>query len=214
MKNMIVILVAVMAVTTGVFAQNSNTPQIAASQTQNVLYLGIENPLSISVSDFPDETLSVTISQGTLSKVSEKEYLARPTNLGEATVSVFAEIDGEKQNIGSMVFSVKSLPTPVAKVGDRTGGSIVKDDFLSQRGVVANLENFPINLRYTVTQFDMVILTPQGDRIVRSNSPIFTDEQKALINSSDVGQRVFITNIKGRGPNGVIDLADLTFTIE
>jgi len=210
MKKYFVVLVALMAVTTGLFAQY----QFAISPVKmNVLYLGIDNPLSISISGVKDENVSAEINHGTLSKVSGNEYIARPSRSGNATIEVFAEIDGQKEKIGSMEFRVKMMPVPIAKVAGKSGGNIEKTDLLSQTGVIVDMENFLFDLRYIITQFTVGVATDKGDRVLQSNSADFTPEQKALLTSLDKGTRVFFTNIKARGPAGVVDLRDIFFTI-
>jgi len=231
MKNGFVILVAIMTVTTSISAQNCDLPQVAISPLKmNILYIGIDNPMAIAISGVPSENVSATISQGTLSKVSGGEYNAKPISVGEARINVSAEIDtdGEKRYMESiMVFRVKSIPTPIAKVAGKVGGVIGKDALLSQRNVIAVLEDFLIDVKFVVTQFDVGISTSEGCITERSNSPAFTERQKTLINRLEAGQRVFIANIKAQGqyggcgsepsfvePDGVKDLADITFTIE
>lgn len=59
--------------------------------------------------------------------------MVRPKLPGKAMISVIAEIDGKKKQIGSMLFKVKEIPDPVAKVSGKKGGSIEKNDLLAQQ---------------------------------------------------------------------------------
>ena len=198
------------------FAQKSDTLKTAISPVaMNVLYIGIENPLAIAISGITCDKISATISQGTISKVSACEYIAKPVTPGKATVTVYAEIDGKKTFATAMDFRVKTLPVPVAKVAGKTGGNIDKDLLLSQKGIVAELENFLIDLRYVITQFVLEVATDEGVRTMVSNSPVFTDEQKQLINSLKKGQKVIFSHIKAKSTTGrTIDLMDMVFSIE
>jgi gliding motility-associated protein GldM len=192
-------------------------PSAVVSPTKmNVLYIGVDNPLSISVSGVPAEKVSVTISQGTIRPLSgsKSEYIASPTTTAsDAVVTVFADIGGQRKNMGSMPFRVKIVPSPVAKVGGKSSGRIEKNVLISQTGVLADMEDFLFDLRYTVTQFTVEVSTAQGDRAYMSNSPAFTAEQKTLLNSLTKGQHVFFTNIKAKGPDGAKNLRDIIFTI-
>ena len=210
MKKYFVILVALMAGTTGIFAQFAISPV-----KMNVLYLGIDNPLSISVSGVPDEKVSVEISQGTLNKVSGNEYIAKPTTPGNARIEVSYEIDGQKM-AGIMEFRVKMLPVPTAKLAGKSGGNIEKTVLLAQKGVIADLDDFLFDLRYDVTQFTVVSISQGVEKRLISETAIFTAEQKELLTSLNKGQRVFLTDIKarGRGFDSVINLRDLVFTID
>ena len=211
MKKIFVNLVAVMAVTTGVFAQN----QFAISPVKmNVLYLGIDNPLSISVSGVPDENVSVAISQGTIRKVSGNEYIAKPATPGTARIELFYEVDGQK-NKGIMEFRVKMLPVPMAKVAGISGGNIEKTVLLAQKGVIVTLEDFLFDLRYDVTQFTITVISQGVEKSSTSNTATFTAEQNEILTSLNRGQKVIFTNIKAKGSGfeGVVDLRDIVFTI-
>jgi len=210
MKRYFVILVAVMAVTTGIFAQN----QFAISPVKmNVLYLGIDNPLSISVSGVPDENVSVAISQGTIRKVSGNEYIAKPATSGTARIELSYEVNGQK-NMGIMEFRVKMLPVPIAKVAGISGGNVEKNVLLAQKGVIVALEDFLFDLRYDVTQFTVASFSQGVEKRLTSETAVFTTEQKELLTSLNKGESVFLTNIKARGPDGVVkDLREIVFTI-
>ena len=115
--------------------------------------------------------------------------------------------------MGSMSFRVKLLPTPVAKVAGKASGNIDKNTLAAQQGVLADMEDFLFDLRYTVTQFDIGVVTAQGERSASSQSAVFTAEQKTLMNSLTKGTKVYFTNIKAKGPDGTKDLRDILFTI-
>ena len=216
MKKYFVTLVAVMAVTTSVFAQNSdeNKVTISLAKKTDVLYTYIDNPLSISVSGVPSEKVSVTISQGNISKLKGGEYTVLPKTTGIVTISVFTEIDGQRKNVGSKEYKVEQLPVPIAKVFGKSGGSMEKEVLLAQRGVIADMGgDFVFDLRYMVTQFTIVASTQDGEKNLVSNTPAFTAEQKDLFASLNKGTKVTFKNIKARGPDGVRDLKDIVFTI-
>ena len=212
MKKYFVILVVVVATTTGILAQY----QVAISPVKmNILYIGVDNPVTIAISGVSDaEKVSATISQGTLIKVAGGEYIAKPATTDVAKISVFAEIDGQKKAMGDMEFRVKLLPVPEARIFGKSGGSIEKDVLLAQPGISAYMGDFLFDLRYTVTQFTIVVSTPQdGEKSLASNTAAFTAEQKNLFASLYKGTKVSFTNIKARGPDGVKDLRDLVFTV-
>ena len=177
----------------------------------NVMYIGVDNPISISMSGVPSERMSVSMTNGSITK-SGSEWIAKPSSPGNAKITVRATVDGRNLE-GSMDFRIKMLPTPIAKIGNRPGGRIDKNVLASQTGVVAEMEDFVFDLRYQVTQFSLGIVTPQGERIEPSTSAAITPAQKSLINGVTKGGKVFITNIKARGPDGIRDLNDIIFTV-
>jgi formylglycine-generating enzyme required for sulfatase activity len=199
-----------MALTSGMFAQSGDGMPFAVSPVRmNVMYLGLDNPLAIAIPGIAADSVSVTISHGTITGVSGGEYIARPvTSASEATVEVFAETDGQKKKMGSMSFRVKLIPAPEATVAGRTGGEIDKDVLLSQKDVSADMGDFLYDLRYTVTQFDVRVSTPKGDKTAKSNSASFTPQQKKLIKGLYNDDKVFIENIKALGTSGTYGIRD------
>ena len=192
--------------------------QVGESQTvisptkMNVLYIGVENPISISMSGVGPDRIQASISNGTITR-SGNEWIAKPATAGNATLTTSATVDG-KPVTKQMDFRVKMLPTPIAKVGGRAGGNIDKNALAAQSGVNAELEDFLFDLRYVVTQFTLQVNTTAGERNEQSTNAAFTDRQKSLINGLTRGNKVIVTNIKARTPgNPVVDLRDIVFTI-
>ena len=88
-------------------------PMATISPTMmNVLYAGIENPISISVPGVPMNAVSATMTNGSLTRNGDL-WVARPGQVGsEAVISVSAQMDGRSMNVGSMTFRVRKLPDP------------------------------------------------------------------------------------------------------
>jgi len=191
--------------------------QVGESQTiisptkMNVLYIGVDNPIEISMSGVGPDKIQASMTNGTITR-SGNEWIAKPAASGNSTITATATVDG-KATKGDMLFRVKMLPTPIAKIGGRAGGNIEKNVLAGQQGVNAELEDFLFDLRFVVTQFNIRVNTTQGERNELSSSPSFTDRQKSLINGLTKGARISVTDIKARGPAGVVDLRDINFTI-
>jgi hypothetical protein len=175
------------------------------------MYIGVENPIAATISGVPSDKIQFSVSQGTFTKVGG-EYLVKPTTAGNATVKVWANVDGK--TIGNeMVFRVRMLPTPIAKVGGKSGGGIDKNVLAAQSGILADMGDFLFDLKYVVSEFQMTVLLRDGEKTLRSTSPAFTSEQKALINSLTKGQRVIFDGIKAKGPDGIRDLLGINLQI-
>jgi len=180
----------------------------------NVFYLGVDNPVSISVSGVPANKVFPTITNGSI-KQTGNSYIVLPRQIGTATVTVTAEIDGKKRPMGSMVFKVKEIPPPIPKVANRKFGTIDKNTLLAQMVVLADLENFDFDAKFNVTEFT-VSATIGGfvqDQPTKSNK--ITDTQKNIIRNAQKGSRVLFTGIKAVGPDGKSrDLNDIVFKIQ
>jgi len=187
---------------------------VISADKMNVLYIGVENPLSISVSGVPAERITASISQGTLVKVGGS-WVAKVTTPGEATVTVSANIEGQNRKMGDMKYRVKVVPDPVAKVAGKTGGKIDKGTLVAQMAVLAILDNFEFDMKFNVTEFNVSAVIGQFAQNKPAKGARITDEQKAILNRLTKGQKVYFDEIKAQGPDGKIrELPAVSFTIE
>lgn len=193
--------------------QVAEASAVISPTKMNVFYLGVDNPVDISVPGVPADKVKPSITNGNIAK-SGKGYIVRPRMLGNAFVSVQAEIDGKWKNMGNMEFRVKKVPDPVAKVAGRKGGLIDKNLLAAQLVVQADMENFDFDLKFQVTEFK-VSATQGGflkDEISRSNR--LTPAQLDIIRNLSKGQKVYFEDIKAVGPDGTVrDLATLVYKI-
>ena len=191
---------------------------VVSPTKMNVLFMGIPdgNPIAIAVPGISDDKLTAEMDKGELRRNRNGDsWLAFPNeNFGEATINVYAEIDGERKLMDNKKFRLKRLPDPVAKVNNQRGGSISKDLLLAQIEVQAALEDFFFDLKYTVTGFTVTTLTNNYEDDEPSNSSRFTKNQKDLIRTLNRRQKVYIEDIRCEGPDGIErDLGTISFTI-
>ena len=179
-------------------------PSATISPTKmNVLYIGVPNPIDISVSGFPDSRVSASVRGGRLSKKAAGKYIATVTKPGKTKISVNVKDDnGKSRSMGSMEFRVKYIPKPEAKIAGKNGGTIKKSELMAQQGVKADLENFAFDLKFRVTGFTVVATIDGYERAEPGNSYRFSAKQKNLMKKVRRGSRVSFTNIKAKGPDG------------
>ncbi|PZX15930.1 gliding motility-associated protein GldM [Breznakibacter xylanolyticus] len=181
-------------------------PMVVISPTKmNVFYEGVENPVTISAPGANSNQLSISMTNATFTKKGDG-YMVRVkpgTAGGKSTISVSADIDGKKRNLGSMDFRIKRIPAPIAKVAGKSEGKISKSLLLEQTGVFAEMEDFDFELEYNVTRF-VVSAVKNGYSVDEpSTNNRFTPAQKELIRSLGRGSKVFITEIRAVGPDKV-----------
>lgn len=194
-------------------------PGVVISPTKmNVFYIGVENPVEVSVPGVPSENLNVRITNARMRKVRGNEYSVSPNanSAGkQAIVSVSANLNGQAQNLGSQPFRIKRVPDPVATVAGMRGGGIGKNLLLAQRAVIAKMDNFDFDLKFNVINFRISTIRDGYLQFVDSESGVITTEQKDLIRGVGVGGVVLFNNIQAKGPDGSTrDLGSLSFTIQ
>ena len=126
-------------------------PSATISPTKmNVLYIGIPNPIRISVPGIASENLVVTLTNGRIEK-SGDDYLAYPSKIDatskSTTIAVSARFGTETRPMGSMDFRVKEVPPPTATIGGKNGGNLKKEELLAENGIFADLKDFDFDLK-------------------------------------------------------------------
>jgi gliding motility-associated protein GldM len=197
-------------------------PSAAVSPDKmNVLYVGLENPVSISAAGIAPSDLVVTSSGGgaTLSSKGNGKYNVNVTQKGECVINVAAKMpDGSVRPQGSMRFRVKNVPKPIPIVGGREPGNtdFKKLDAMGISYVTAKLPNFDFeNVNFAVTSYNISIKKKDGTLqdfpVTGSKIP---QEAKELIEKASPGTRIWFEKIKATGPGGSQDLGDVIVKIK
>jgi len=195
-------------------------PSLVVSATKmNVFYRGVDNPVEISVPGVPSNKITATMTNGNLRMTGPGKFIANPTtDQGEAVVTVVAEVDGKKKNMGDRRYRLRRVPDPVAKVGGKSGGRISKNELAIQTGVIAELEDFLFDMKFNVRGFKVTIISGGAGGFVKDATaigPAFTAEQKQLIGSAALNNRIIIEDITASGDDGIVrTLPPITFTIQ
>ena len=190
-------------------------PSAVISPTKmNVLYVGVWNPLEISVAGYPADR--VKPSGGLSGDGGPGKYKVKPTRAGKKTISVSVlDEDGTSRSMGSQEFRVKRVPDPVAKIAKKKGGKIKKNVLLAQAGVKADLENFDFDLTFRIVGFTVAVNVGGFEKTASSGSYRFTPQQVALMKKSKRGGRVTFENIRAKGPDGSVrKLGTVSFKIQ
>lgn len=175
-----------------------------------VLYIGLDNHISIGGGTAGDEKISVSMDNGTLTKTGAGKYVTRPGKPGTATINV--TVDGKTT---PFTFRVKTVPDPVAKVGNNKGGRMRVNEFKAQFGVRADLENFVFEgVRFSVQSFTITFNGAGFSQFTFQdvNGDSF-DSIRNLIEKCKIGTSVIIDNIEANGPGGTRLLPPIAFNL-
>jgi gliding motility-associated protein GldM len=178
----------------------SPTGASVSADKVKVLYIALENELSVSGGNVGDEKVQVSISNGSLTKTGAGKYIAKPSTPGKATVKVVA--DGKATEFE---FRVKTVPDPIAMIGKDKGGRVLTNSLKAQQGVRAELENFVFEgVQFNVTSFT-VYATGAGfsnPGVEQNQGAYFTAGSKRILNKLQAGSTLVIDEIKAVGPGG------------
>ncbi len=197
--------------------QVAKSELIVSPTKMNVFYIGVNNPVDVSVAGVPADKVIASISSGnSIKKRKGSSYIVRVRRPGKIYVSASAKFDdGTTKNMGKKLFRVKRVPDPVAKVANKKGGLIQKNILLAQQGVKADLENFDFDLKFRVVGFSVSATIRGYEEEEKARGPRFTTRQRELMKKIGSGRKIYIENIKAKGPDGSIrDLATIAFKIK
>ena len=193
----------------------------------NVLYAGIDNPISISVPGVAMSGVSASMSNGTLTR-SGDHWVAHPAKVGqEATVTVTADMDGRPMTVASTKFRVRKLPdpTPFITYTDANGNASVykggarglaKSLLLNAPGIGAAIDDDLLNISFKVLSFETVFFDSMGNAIPEvSAGDKFSQRQKDSFRRLSRGKRFYISRVKAVGPDGITrDLAPIEVIVK
>lgn len=202
------------------FSYEVGERSVAVSATEmNVFYLGVDNPIEVSAAGVASNKVKVSMSGGgncTVKRGPKGTYIVRanrPTKPGQdAIVNVTADGFSAKKN-----FRVKAIPTPVAKLSTKRGGSMSTGEFKAQPGVFAVLDNFDFNAKCNVVGYRVVRAPRRKDPIPAVNrGGKYTAEARRVISQAKPGDMYFFENIKCKCPGDIAprDLGSMTFKIK
>jgi hypothetical protein len=182
----------------------------------NMLYIGVDNPLEVAVSEQSLADIEVSISQGTLEKKAPGLYVARPEQPGTATITTsIRKGDREPRPIDQKVFRVSRIPDPIVLFGNHRGPVITAREAKSLIGLVAQAQNFPFDAAFTIRSFDLSYQSASDGSLVTfyNVTGILQDEARQLLTTCKAGDRIWFNNIKVAAPDGTTRTADLSFKV-
>jgi len=166
-------------------------------EKMNVLYMDVANPITISGGSVGSEKVSVSFTNGSITKKGGDRYEAIPKTLGDAKIIVNA--DGKRFEFP---MRVKTLPSPTAFVGTKKGGTVPSAEFKAMGGVIARLEDSEFDFPYKVVSYKIGAvggpISLYDEAVNQGNR--WNGQAAELIKRAGPGTTVFIDEITVLGP--------------
>jgi gliding motility-associated protein GldM len=166
-------------------------------EKMNVMYQGVDNPLTISSGSGKRENAKVSFTGGSIASAGGDKYIAKPTQTGPATVSI--TVDGKSF---SFPIRCKLLPDPVPLVGTQSGGKSSSASFKQMGGLRAQLKDSEFE-----APFQIISYTLAGNGAgFQQYTPVQINGgpwgSNAVISQCKPGSTIFIDDIIAKGPDG------------
>jgi len=179
----------------------------------NVLYVGEENPLTISGGSVGREKVHVSFTGGgTIESAGGDEWVAKPTTPGMSKIVVNAA-----GKIAEFEMRVKYLPNPTGFVGSHTGGSISAAEFKADGGLIARLDNSEFLSPFTVVSYKLSAIggnIPSYQQAPNEGNR-WNGRAADLVNRASPGTNVFFDEIRVKGRDGRLrELPSMVFMLK
>jgi gliding motility-associated protein GldM len=193
-----------------VVGQSSAAVQL---DNMNVLFIGVDNPVTISGSGSVDQ-IKASISGG--GGVLSGNGAHRSIRVSQETDDCFVSVVTPDGKTTRMQFRVRSIPDPTPMIGTYKSGNIPAAQFKGQQGVRAIVENFYYKTQFNVTGFRM---TGDGtgfeDIMEANNTGAEWNEARNIVAKCRAGSFITIEDIYAVGPDGRRrKLTPLIFTLK
>jgi gliding motility-associated protein GldM len=190
-----------------------------SADNMNVLFAGLDNPMSVSIPGITPENTFVSATNGIqIKSLGKGKFVANVTgNAKEGAVIVKAKMqDGSIKQMGQMLYQLRRVPKPKFRLGSLEEGAYEKSVIMAQQNAYALLEDFYFKgVKYQVVKFHATLVSPKSiltpDQTVVGSS---TAQLKTLLKSAKSGDYIYIDQIRVSGPNGEISLKDFTLKIK
>lgn len=177
-----------------------------SADKMNIVYVGLENPISISVPGVPTDKLIATITSGSLIRVKDNQYVAVVPSKGDVYINISERRDdGTVKSHGRHLFRAKKLPAPFSKAGAAQPGLVSKNALLAQGGLTAS-PSYDIGfsgLKYGVSSYQcFLVLRGKTQGPFKVIGTRYSEEIKKYLRQARKGDMVIFNEIATTDPLG------------
>ena len=150
---------------------------VVSADKMNVVYRGLQNPISVSLPGVSDNNLKVSANGGILSG-SKGKYSIKPGSGNIATINVSAKLSSGKTVNSKATFRIKDIPAAMGSVRGQFGTVRMPKSGLPNAPIAAGLPDFEFDLTIKVQSFKIKV--PGKLTILVKGSKLSAAAKKAL----------------------------------
>ena len=182
-----------------------NSATISADK-MNVVYRGVENPMTISFAGVPANKVKATAPG--LSPAGNGKYIMRPGSGREVNITVTGTLDDGSTANDSKIFRIKDLPKPIGSFNGQVGNAKLPRNNVEIGKLSADFgDDFDFKLPLDITSFTMKV---PGKPSVNCTGNRLNASAKSALRSARRGDIVQFINIKAKAPNNPIRIKTVT----
>jgi hypothetical protein len=198
MKKLYILLILGLFCLKSISQININSNVVIETTKLNVVYAGLENPLSIAVSDILPEYIYLTTNKGILKGINGNYMLWLPfQEQGTVDITINNISTGQMEKIETRSFRIKAVPKPVAYFASKVSGDITPDEVKSVDFITPRLDDFAFEgLKFTVKKFKLIYVPKKGNaQPFEANSAALTPDMKLTLSKAVKGSIIMVYDI-------------------
>src|SRR5690606_2067700 len=185
-----------------------------SADKMNVVYAGLDNPISVTVEGITSDKVTASASNGVLKKVGNGKFILTPGMGKEVVITATGTMPDGKAISSKQTFRVKVIPRPRGTIrGTMEAKGSANNLLISDIG--AMLEDFDFDVKLRVTEYTIVYPGMASDRVTGGGK--LPESAKSKIERLRPGDRVIITNMKVKMDGVDLPIKDATpatFTLQ
>jgi gliding motility-associated protein GldM len=187
-------------------------PAMAISPTKmNVFYIGVDNPVDITVAGAAptDVVATLTGATGSINPLGQGHYIVKvspgsPKCMINVAIKTKSKTGSGSKSMGSMEFRVKKVPSPLASFAGITGdGSASKGELEAAGGVIPKLEDFVFDLKFPVISWVMSMNINGVFVDEKASGASKTANMATMLSKARTGGKILIEQVQVQAPDGI-----------
>jgi hypothetical protein len=189
---------------------------VISATKMNVVYIGLENPISVSVPGYSPKEVQVSISPAGAATFKPDAqagtYLLNPKyvqGVREVIVSVSVTKNGKTSKMGEQKYRIRQVPKPIPMLGSiEQSGPVSAGVLKTAAFVYANLKDFAFDgISYKPTKYTLIYQPKKGDaKAFFGSGPAVPQDAKNALNNAKTGDRITLVQVQATGPAGSVIL--------
>lgn len=165
---------------------------VISADAMNVVYRGVDNPVSVSLPGVSSNNLKVSATGGTITK-NGSGYIIKPGKGTELTVNVGATLSSGKKVNSPKKFRVKDIPPAMGMARGQYGVIKMPKSSIGRVTINAALPDFVFDLKLKVTSFTVKV---PGNLAVTVNGSVFSAAARRVLAKARRRDQITIYDIK------------------
>lgn len=164
---------------------------VVSADKMNVVYRGLDNPISVSLPGVGANNINVTASGGVLSG-SNGKFSLKPGGGNEAVVNVSAKLSSGKTVNSKAVFRIKPLPPATGLIRGKSGPLKISKASLESAQITVGYDDFDYDLKFQIISFRIFI----GNNSIIINGSTLNDTARRALSNANKGDKISIYDFK------------------